>query len=106
MGYGDKMQRDGEVPIWLKRLDLVRNELGGMRFPRSVEEGVNQCAELSAVSMDLDFLVMVDGKGLGRLESYLNRAGKFIISVDSVSEGVCWFETIGSKPSYLQINVN
>jgi len=49
----DKMQRDREFPIWLKRLDLVRDELRGMRFPRTVEEGVNQCAELSAVSMGL-----------------------------------------------------
>jgi len=53
MRYGDRMQRDREVPIWLKRLDLVRDELRSMRFPRTVEEGVNQCAELSAVSMGL-----------------------------------------------------
>ena len=48
----DKMQ-SGEVPWWLKRLDLVRVELKGMRFPRTAEEGLRQCAELSAASMDL-----------------------------------------------------
>jgi len=49
----DKMQRGREVPIWLKSLDLVRDELRGMHFPRTVDEGVYQCAELSAVSMEL-----------------------------------------------------
>ena len=32
--------------------------------------------------------------------------GYFVISVDLVSEGICWFENIGSKPIYLEINVN
>lgn len=32
--------------------------------------------------------------------------GKFMISVDLVSEGICWFENMGSKPLYLEINVN
>lgn len=32
--------------------------------------------------------------------------GRFVISVDLVSEGICWFENIGSKPIYLEINVN
>jgi ubiquinone/menaquinone biosynthesis C-methylase UbiE len=35
-----------------------------------------------------------------------NDIGKFVISVDLVSEGICWFENIGSRPIYLQINVN
>ena len=47
------MQRDKEAPIWLKRLDLVRDELRRTRFPRTAEEGLRQCAELSAASMDL-----------------------------------------------------
>lgn len=49
----DKMQKDKEIPIWLKRLDLVRAELKGMRFPRTAEDGLRQCAELSAASMRL-----------------------------------------------------
>lgn len=36
----------------------------------------------------------------------LSDIGKFVISVDLVSEGICWFENIGSRPIYLQINVN
>ena len=50
---GNKMQRRKEVPLWLKRLDLVRAELRGIRFPLTAEEGVRQCANLSAVSMGL-----------------------------------------------------
>lgn len=49
----DKMQRREEVPWWLKRLDVVRQELRGVRFPRTAEEGVRQCAELSEASMML-----------------------------------------------------
>ena len=49
----DRMQMDKEVPIWLKGLHLVRDELRGTCFPRTPEEGVRQCAELSAASMAL-----------------------------------------------------
>jgi len=48
-----KMQKDKEIPIWLKRLDLVRAELKGMRFPRTAEDGLRQCADLSAAPMGL-----------------------------------------------------
>jgi hypothetical protein len=56
-----KMERLGEqetkaqnvTPWWLKRLDVVRAELRGTAFPRTAEEGLRQCAELSAVSMEL-----------------------------------------------------
>lgn len=41
------------VPWWLKRLGLVKAELRGMRFPRTTEEGLRQCAELSAASIGL-----------------------------------------------------
>lgn len=53
MKHKDKKPRAEDVPIWLKRLDLVRDELRGMRFPRTAEEGLMQCAELSAASMGL-----------------------------------------------------
>lgn len=35
-----------------------------------------------------------------------NEIGKFLISIDLVSEGICWFENLGSKPVYIHINVN
>lgn len=35
-----------------------------------------------------------------------SEVGKFIISIDLVSENICWFENMGSKPLFLQINVN
>ena len=41
------------IPWWLKRFDLVRAELKGIAFPRTAEEGLRQCAELSAVSIEL-----------------------------------------------------
>jgi hypothetical protein len=45
--------RKNAIPWWLKRLGLVRAELRGMVFPRTAEEGLRQCAELSALSMEL-----------------------------------------------------
>ncbi|MFP3871002.1 MAG: hypothetical protein ACLFVT_09025 [Syntrophobacteria bacterium] len=41
------------IPWWLRRLGLVRAELRGTRFPHTAEEGLRQCAELSAVAMEL-----------------------------------------------------
>jgi hypothetical protein len=35
-----------------------------------------------------------------------NNIGKFMISIDLVSERVCWFETTGSRPLSLQIIVS
>ena len=35
-----------------------------------------------------------------------NDVGKFTISIDLVSEGICWFENMGSKPLYLRIDVH
>jgi hypothetical protein len=31
--------------------------------------------------------------------------GIFILAIDMVSEGVCWFEDVGSTPRYITINV-
>ena len=39
------------TPWWLKRLALVRDELASMRFPSTAEEGLRQCADLSAACM-------------------------------------------------------
>ncbi len=53
MKHGQNKQEREEIPWWLKRLDLVRAELRGMRFPRTAEEGIRECAELSEASMRL-----------------------------------------------------
>jgi hypothetical protein len=50
---GQKAKAGNAIPWWLKRFDLVRAELKGMAFPRTAEEGLKQCAELSALSMEL-----------------------------------------------------
>jgi hypothetical protein len=35
------------MPLWLKRLGIVKTEMKGVRFPRTTQEGFRQCAELS-----------------------------------------------------------
>jgi SAM-dependent methyltransferase len=32
-------------------------------------------------------------------------SGSFVVAVDMVSEGVCWFETLGSIPKYIKVHV-
>jgi len=51
VGHGRKVQSRKDIPWWLKKLDLVRDELRAYRFPRTAEEGIRQCAELSEASM-------------------------------------------------------
>jgi len=45
------MKRPNRVPLWLRRLDQVKAELKGVRFPRTTEEGFRQCAELSETAL-------------------------------------------------------
>ena len=42
-----------KIPWWLRKIDLVREELRAVTFPRTTEEGIRQCAELSSASMGL-----------------------------------------------------
>jgi hypothetical protein len=40
-------KRSKQVPLWLRRLDLVKAEMKTVQFPRTAGEGFRQCAELS-----------------------------------------------------------
>ena len=41
------MKPQKQVPLWLRRLDLVKAEMKTVRFPRTAQEGFRQCVELS-----------------------------------------------------------
>ena len=43
-------KRPNQVPLWLRRLDLVKAEMKTVHFPRTAQEGFRQCAELSATA--------------------------------------------------------
>ncbi len=47
------MKQPQTIPRWLKRLDLAKAELKSWRFPRTAEEGLRQCAKLSAASLKI-----------------------------------------------------
>jgi hypothetical protein len=66
------MKRAKSVPRWLRRLDLVKEELRGWPFPRTAEEGVRQCAALSAASLKIFY--DTNGKDADRLLSKLRQA--------------------------------
>jgi hypothetical protein len=40
-----------KLPLWLRRLDRVKAELKGTRFPRTADEGFRQCVALSTTSL-------------------------------------------------------
>jgi hypothetical protein len=40
-----------KIPWRLKKLDLVRDEFRFQHFPRTAEEGIRECAELSTSSL-------------------------------------------------------
>src|SRR5262245_22370591 len=40
-----------KVPLWLRRLDQVKAELKGTRFPQTADEGFRQCVALSATAL-------------------------------------------------------
>jgi hypothetical protein len=47
------MKRTKKIPLWLRRLGIVKSEMKSIRFPRSVQEGFRQCAALSATARRL-----------------------------------------------------
>lgn len=47
----EMMKRQKQLPLWRRQLDLVKTELKGTRLPRTAEEGLQQCAMLSAIGL-------------------------------------------------------
>jgi len=45
------MKQSKRVPIWFRRLDLVKAELRTVRFPRTAQEGFRQCIALSETAL-------------------------------------------------------
>ncbi|MBI4488895.1 MAG: hypothetical protein HY694_07395 [Deltaproteobacteria bacterium] len=45
------MKRSRKVPLWLRRLDLVKAEMKTARFPRTAQEGFSQCVALSETAL-------------------------------------------------------
>lgn len=41
------VKRSKKVPLWYRRMDLVKAEMKAVRFPRTAKEGFRQCVELS-----------------------------------------------------------
>ena len=45
------MKRSKKIPLWLRRIDLVKAEMKLVRYPRTAQEGFRQCAELSETAL-------------------------------------------------------
>lgn len=44
-------RRQATVPVWLRRLHVVRAELRGSRYPRTADEGLRQMLRMSALAL-------------------------------------------------------
>ncbi|HLC40514.1 MAG TPA: hypothetical protein VJO34_02660 [Methylomirabilota bacterium] len=53
MGRLPAPKKAERVPIWLGRLGMVAEELKTTNFPSTAEEGLKQCAELSAMALHI-----------------------------------------------------
>jgi hypothetical protein len=45
------MRKSKKVPLWFRRIDLVKTEMKAVRFPRTAQEGFRQCVELSETAL-------------------------------------------------------
>jgi len=45
------MRKSKKVPLWFRRIDLVKAEMKAVRFPRTAQEGFRQCVELSETAL-------------------------------------------------------
>ncbi len=45
------MKHSKKVPLWFRRLDLVKAEMKTVRFPPTAQEGFSQCVELSETAL-------------------------------------------------------
>jgi hypothetical protein len=41
------LKQSNKIPLWLRRLDVVKAEMKTVQFPRTPQKGFHQCAELS-----------------------------------------------------------
>ena len=78
-------QRPKQVPLWLRRLDLVKAEMKTVQFPRTAAEGFRQCAELSE-TMRRWFLDSIRQEHPGWSEEQVEQERRLILARFSAAE--------------------
>ena len=68
------MRRAKRPPFWLRHLGAVKAEMKATRFPKSAEEGMQQCAMLSAAALRLLSEQAGGDKAMHRLLARLSAA--------------------------------
>jgi hypothetical protein len=79
------MAHPKQVPLWLRRLDLVRAEMKGTRFPRSAQEGFWRCAMLSE-TMRRWFLDAIRQEHPGWSEEQIEQERRLLLARFSAAE--------------------
>ena len=64
-----------------------------------------QLLSLDFCRQDFDRNTMPDANVRMTMSMRFDNSGRFIVALDLVSEGVCWFETLGSIPKYINVHV-
>lgn len=78
-------ERPKQIPLWLRRLDLVKAEMKTVKFPRTAAEGFRQCAMLSE-TMRRWFLDSIRQEHPGWSEEQIEQERRLILARFSATE--------------------
>lgn len=79
------MERSKKVPLWCRRIGLVKAEMKTVRFPRTTQEGFRQCAELSETARRW-FRESIRGDHPGASEEEIEEERRLLLARFSAAE--------------------
>lgn len=110
--YSVKAGEDLYIPMTISNIGVAKwlysniNYIGVVRIGTHLYDEANNLLNLDFSRHEITSSIKPGQTFHQKIKLRFADIGKFILSVDLVSEGVCWFENVGSKPMYLQINVD
>ena len=89
-----------------KWLDENINQIGVVRIGTHLYDEASNLLNLDFSRHSLESAIEPGQAFEQDIKVKLSDVGKFTISVDLVSEGICWFENVGARPLHLCVNVH
>jgi hypothetical protein len=75
-----------KVPLWLRRINIVKAEMKSVRFPPTAQEGLRQCAKLSATASHW-FRESIRADYPGASDEEIEKERRLILARISAAEG-------------------
>ena len=82
------MKRREKIPLWMRRLDLVKAEMKTVRFPATAQEGFRQCEELTKTALRW-FRQSIRDSHPGASEEEIERERRLLLVRFSAAEARC-----------------